>query len=252
MKIIKLIPILVALFLLSTPAFCGLNAFKQDFAKISDNQQKQDEDQKPAAAAVSAAQAVQTDYVSPAQVMPVIIAQTNNDSQLNNFYNDFKSNKKKAGDSESDQPAAVVPSNNSYNNYYYTPDYYRYNYPYNYPYYNYYRMDDVDMYRDRRGVTYKGHTVIKGMEESGAVTPERHTWYDTSLSYQSISKDLSAVGMMMSVISAGKMDELSWGFKFDYDLYTEKQETGDHITLPISNMGFIFGKQMGNGMAGRF
>jgi len=208
MKTIKFTIVLMVMLGVSSPAFCGLNAFKQ-------------------------------------------VAQADS-SQLNNFYNDFNSNKKKAGDSETDKPAAAASDNNTYNNYYYTPDYYRYNYPYNYPYSSYYSMDDVDMYRDRRGVTYKGRTIIKGMEESGAAAPERHTWYNTSLGFQGISKDLSSVGMMMSVISAGKIDELSWGFKFDYDLYTEKQETGDHITLPISNTGLVFGKQLGNGLAESF
>ncbi|OGS17842.1 MAG: hypothetical protein A3J83_08580 [Elusimicrobia bacterium RIFOXYA2_FULL_40_6] len=253
MKIIKFYLVLLIAFTAGAQVFAGLASFKQDFAKVTaipEGQQK-DDDQKLAVAA--GAQTVQSDYITPVMV---IMAQADTSGQLNNFYDDFNSKKKKPEDS---QPAPAQtqaqPDSNTYNNYYYdsyTPDYYRYYYPYNYPYYNYNRLDDVDMYRNRRGVTYKGHAVIKGMDESDIAAPERHTWYNTSLGHQSISKDLSSVGMMLSVISAGKIDELSWGVKFDYNLYTEKQETGDHVTLPITNTGLVFGKQMGNGLVESF
>lgn len=175
------------------------------------------------------------------------IARADN-SQLNNFYNDFKSPSKPADNSGSQQPAQPAQGGNTYN-YYTTPsmDYYQSMYPYNYPYSRFYSDEPVII---QPGQYYTQAQIQQNTQQYPPPSP-RHTWYNTALDYQSVSNNLSSVGMMFSIVSAGKATEISYGVKFDYNLYTERNPAG-HTSLPISNIGMVFGKQMGAGLVESF
>lgn len=228
----------------------GLRDFKQDFVKtIPENPDAQNSPPKEETKNTATQTNIAVQGVQPDNAAQIIMAQAAADSTLNNFYNDFKPPEKKPDNSN------TSTNQNSYNNYYqdYSLDYYRYNYPYYYPYNNFYPNGASAMYG------MNGNTVIAESEYTKNLQslstqreePERHTWYNTSLDYQTVSKDLTAIGMVFGLVSAGKVDEISYGFKFDYTLFTEKNGA-DHYSLPLYDVGLTLGKQMGYGLVESF
>jgi len=224
----------------------GLKQFKKDFesAPVAAAPIVATEEEKQPAQPTAQANAA----YNPA---PIYIAQAQN-SELNNFYNDFKPKPKDSGSGDGSQQQQQ--GGNTYNYYTtpYTPEYYQYNYPYYYPYNRFYPgmgMGGQTVIIDQS--EYPGATPRERFEQSKPQAPPRHTWYNTALNYQTVSDKISDIGMMFDFISAGKPSDIAWGFKFDYNLYTEKLEN-ENVSLSISNVGVVLGKQLGEGLVESF
>ncbi|MFA5859076.1 MAG: hypothetical protein WC955_08415 [Elusimicrobiota bacterium] len=187
-------------------------------------------------------------YVYQGEVQPLIVvaqAETE-DSKLKKFYGDFNS----SSSNDSDSTPSNSTTQRSYSRHHprrYSPDFYWYNYPYYYPYpYFYPGGGTVYMYENVQG------RVQDTMQNSSIMAdelpvPERHMWYNAGLNYQYIGENINAVGLGINLVSSGKSDELSYGFKFNYNLFSEKVEA-EHFTLSLYDIGITVGKPMGCGL----
>lgn len=218
--------------------FAGLKEFEEDFTgnsteNVSDNK-------------TSKQKKNTTSTTSEQNTQPVIVAQntvsdTSSDNKLNDFYNDFNPPKNESGNTGTTNSSSTngVTHRRRYHNF--NPDYYQYYYPYYYPYYNFYPRETVIIHQ------YEENEQKQETKPEQIIEPANHMWFNASANYQHISDNLFAVGMTYSIVSSGKVNELSYGLKFDYNLFTER-DGKEHYSLSLYDIGFTLGKQMGLGL----
>ena len=235
----KLIIFASTVLIISITAACvktvsaGLNDFKQEFQKTESDDSKNSQDKKEESQQSGTSSAQSTQSSQPAQ-----------DSTLKNFKNDFQS---PANNNSSGNNDNSYQNNYNYDYYRYPTNYYRYNNPYYYPYNSYY----PEVIIMPSNTQYNSQT-MHNIDTSQIVEQERYTWCNATLQSQRISETISSVGMIYSIISAGRADETSYGLKFDYSVFTEKIGQREHVSMPLYFLGWAIGKQAGNGLAEMF